>query len=428
MKKLNKKLLLLIFLFSFLVRFWGLNYPNSFYFDEVYHAFTAREMARGNKAAWEWWNTPPKGFAYEWTHPPLAKLGMAVGILLFGESAFGWRFFGALFGVGCVLLVYLLGRKLFGPRVAIFASFLFALDGLPLVMSRIGMNDIYFLFFALLALWLFLEDKYLLAGLAFGLSLSSKWTAVYLLPILGLKWLIDFLRQKKRKKFDYLKNNFFLFIFAFLLIPTAIYLFSYFLFFTSGHDFTAWWGLQKQMFWYHTRLSATHPFTSSWWSWPIMKRPVWFFVDYGKEKIANIYAMGNPLIWWGGLLALPFAIWQAIRKRNKKLGLIVLAYFALFLPWAFSPRIMFIYHYLPSIPFLCLMLGWTLGELWSKKLEIGISKKSREASSSKLEIERWILGYLTLVALVFLFFYSHWTGIHVPKWLDNFYYWFPSWK
>jgi len=90
-------------------------------------------MAKGNVAAWEWWNQPPEGVAYEWAHPPMAKLFMVAGIFLFGETAFAWRFFGALLGVGCVLLIYLLGRKLFSQRVALLASFLFAFDGLPFV-------------------------------------------------------------------------------------------------------------------------------------------------------------------------------------------------------------------------------------------------------------------------------------------------------
>jgi len=66
----------LILLLAFFTRFWRLGIPDTYHFDEVYHAFTAKEMLLGNSAAWEFWNTPPEGFAYEWTHPPLAKLFM----------------------------------------------------------------------------------------------------------------------------------------------------------------------------------------------------------------------------------------------------------------------------------------------------------------------------------------------------------------
>lgn len=412
----EKKFLILILIFSFLVRFWNLGYPPKFYFDEVYHAFTATEMAKGNIAAWEWWNKPPPGVAYEWTHPYLAKYFMVLGIKILGELAFAWRFFGALLGVACVLLVYLLGKKLFSQRVAILASFLFAFDGLPLVMSRIGMNDSYFLFFALLTLLLFLEEKYILAGLVFGLSLSSKWTAIYLLPILVLWKLAGYLKIKKNQQFNYLKRTILIFVACFLLLPGAIYFLSYFSFFQTGHSLNQWWELQHQMWWYHTRLSATHTYQSPALSWPFLVRPVWFFVDYPSTSlrtslIANIYAMGNPFIWWGGLISLPFVIWRFLTKKNWQLGLVIFAYFSFFLPWVFSPRIMFIYHYLPSIPFLCLFLGWVMDQFWENK------------KGSLL-----ITSYLLLVMISFFFFYPHWIGLHVPKWFDNLYYWFPSWK
>lgn len=411
LKRLFKKHRVLIFIlaFSLLARLWHLNYPPSFYFDEVYHAFTAREIVRGNKAAWEWWNEPPEGFAYEWTHPPLAKLGMVAGIILLGENSFSWRFPGAILGVGCLLLIYLIAKKLFNWQVAILAIFLASLDGLPLVMSRIGMNDTYFLFFALLTLWLFLEKRYLFSGLAFGLALASKWTAFYLLPVLGLWELFELIKQRKNQRFDYLKKRVYLFFFAFLVLPFAVYLLTHFFFFTSGHDFSTWWELQKQMWWYHTRLTATHNYGSTWWSWVLMQRPVWFFVNYKETTIANIYATGNPLIFWGGLLVLPWVIYQALKRKERELILIIFAYFVFFLPWAFSPRVMFLYHYLPSLIFLCLFLGWTLNHLAKKRRSL-------------------VLSYLVLVIGLFFFFYPHWAGFHVPQWLDKLYYWFFSWK
>ncbi len=405
----RNKILILLLVFSFLVRFWQLGEPLRFYFDEVYHAFTATEMAKGQIAAWEWWHQAPEGVAYEWTHPPLAKLFMTLGIFVFGETAFAWRFFSAVFGTGCLWLIYLIGKKLFNQRVALFATLLLAFDGLLLVMSRVGMNDIYFLFFTLLTLWLFLEKRYLFAGLSFGLALASKWTAIYLLPVLGLWQLIELLKQKKR--FDFLKRSSLIFIFCFLLLPITVYLFVYLPFFLTNHSLDQWWELQHQMWWYHTRLNATHNYQSSALSWPLLVRPVWFFVGYRPEAIANIYAMGNPIIWWGGLLSLPLVIWQALKRRSQQLGIVLFAYFAFFLPWTFSPRIMFIHHYLPSVIFLGLFLGWALNWLWKSK-----------------RFSQIVIYYLLLVIISFFFFYPHWIGLYIPKWLDNLYYFFPSWK
>lgn len=410
-KKHAFKLLVILLVFAALTRFYHLSYPQEFYFDEVYHSFTAVEMIKGNPAAWEWWNTPPEGMAYEWSHPPLAKLGMVAGIFLFGQQALGWRFSGALLGIGCVFLLYLLGQKIFNRKVGFLAALLFAFDGLPLVMSRIGMNDTYFLFFGLLALWLFLKDKYLFSGLALGLSLASKWTAVYWLLVFGCYWFFQFLKEDKKKYFPFIKQKFLLFLCFFLILPLSVYLLSYLPFFLNNHSFSQWWELQKQMWWYHTGLKATHPFTSPWWSWLIMKRPVWLFVKYGQEKITNIYAMGNPLVWWGGLISFFGVVWLAFKNRNEKLGLVIFAYLSLFLPWAFSPRIMFIYHYLPAIPFLCLFLAWFL--LWLAR---------------KKEFKPIFVSYLLLVGITFLFFYPHWVGVEVTKWWNEFYYWLPSWR
>ncbi len=113
-------LLVLILLFSFLARVYRLSRPEHEYFDEVYHAFTARLMLHGDPKAWEWWNPHPQGFAYEWSHPPLAKLGMQAGMRIFGENAFGWRFPAALLGTLSVLLVYLLTKEVFDDEIAFF--------------------------------------------------------------------------------------------------------------------------------------------------------------------------------------------------------------------------------------------------------------------------------------------------------------------
>ena len=89
-------LLILVVLFSLAIRFYRLEFPQSYYFDEVYFAFTAQEMAKGNKYAWQIPGADievPKDMAYEWTHPPLGKEITAIGILIFGDNTFGWRFF-----------------------------------------------------------------------------------------------------------------------------------------------------------------------------------------------------------------------------------------------------------------------------------------------------------------------------------------------
>src|SRR5579875_2699925 len=110
--------LFFLLIISLGLKFYRLSNPKSYYFDEIYFAFTAEEMAKGNRAAWELGHEAPKGFAYEWTHPQLGKEMSALGILIFGDSPFGWRFFQALFGGFGTLIIYILGKELFESKRA----------------------------------------------------------------------------------------------------------------------------------------------------------------------------------------------------------------------------------------------------------------------------------------------------------------------
>lgn len=383
-----------ILIFAFVTRVFDLGSPATMYFDEVYHAFTAKVILHGDPKAWEWWNTPPEGFAYEWTHPPIAKLGMVLGMLVFGENSFGWRIPGALLGVGSVFLVYLIAKHIFKDEaIGLLSAGAFSLDGLTLVMSRIGMNDSYILFFALLSIFLFMRQKDFLSAVSFGFAIASKWSAIWAIPILGLLWLM------RKKKFT--KS-----IAWFFVVPIAIYLLSYLDMFLTGHSITTWWGMQEQMWWYHTGLRATHPYSSPWWSWPFLIRPIYLYTsDEINGMVSRIYAFGNPMVFWFGLTSVLTSLYYAYVEKNKKLALVVFSYFIFFVPWALSPRIMFLYHYLPSIPFLAIATGYVLRR------------------NPKL-----VFTYFFLAGLLFIYFYPHWAGLQIPLWLDRSYYWVSSWR
>lgn len=393
-KSSAKKYLFIVLSFAFLARIVFLGNPKTEYFDEVYHAFTARVMLHGDPKAWEWWNTPPEGFAYEWTHPPLAKLGMVVGMKIFGENSFGWRFPGMILGTGVVFLIYLISKKIFNDRfIGILSAVVFSLEGLPLVLSRIGMNDSYFLFFALLCFYMYLKEKNFWAAISFGLSVSSKWSAIWLIPIIFVSHFV----LKRKIKLSYL---------WFLVLPPLIYLASYIPMFASAHTWEQFVEVQRQMWFYHTNLKATHAYTSQWWSWPITLRPVYL---YTSEEIggfvSRIYAFGNPVVSIFSVFAVFVAAYHAFVLKSKKLGLVVFSYLIFFVPWAVSPRIMFYYHYLPSIVFASIISAYLLRVY--KKLTIPV---------------------LVVFFLFFIYFFPHWTGIEIPLWLDNSYYWVRSWR
>lgn len=430
----------LVFLFAFLTRFWRLDFPPSHYFDEVYHVFTAQQMFRGNPAAWEWWNPNPTGFAYEWTHPPLAKEFMWLAVSIFGDNPMAWRFFSAFFGFGSILLIYLITLKLFKNRiVALLSSLVASLDGLLLTTSRIGMNDSYFLFFTLLAFFLFLNKKFLFMSIALGLAISSKWTALYGIGIIGVLFL--FKNSGKLNLFKTLGILIFPLPFVFrgletfkfwlvflIAIPGLIYLLSYTPFFLNNHvppntsysKVQSFVELQRQMWWYHTNLKATHPYQSTPGDWVFNLRPVWLFIDYEQSlrsdglqqnSIASIYTLSNPLFAWGGLVSILYLCFRFVKRKTLGVGIVLLSYFGFFLPWMSSPRIMFNYHYLASSAFLAIALGFTLNELMNSK-------------NGKI----YLFIFLLLLISLFIYFYPVWTGIHIPKDFYEQHFWLKTWK
>ncbi len=392
-KKLDsKKILILILIFAFFSRMLFIWYPKTYVFDEVYHAFTSKQYLKGSKEAWEWWTKPPPKVAFEWTHPPLAKEIMTASMFILRTTdSWAYRLPGALLGVVSIYLVFLIAQKLFNrSSVSLTCAFIFSIDGLNFVASRTGMNDIYFITFMLAALVLFLNKKLFLSSIFVGLALASKWTGFYLI---GFMLLLSIIKK------EYLKSLYF------ITIPPIIYLITYIPFFLLGHDINTFIELQRQMWWYHTNLKAHHDYQSFWWSWPLNLYPVWYFVEYQKDKISNIFASGNPAVFWLGTLAIILTIKDALYSLFKKnfssfvkLSIILLGFFIFWIPWAFSPRIMFLYHFAPSVPFLSIALGYQLVKFWDKK-----------------EYKYSVIIILFYLFLGFLLVYPFLVGIPLPK-------------
>lgn len=408
LKKITKPniLLLLILMSTLFLRLNNIWFPNTYVFDEVYHGFTAKEYSLGHKEAWEWWTTPPPNVAYEWTHPPLAKEIMAGSMLIFKtQSPWAYRLPGVLLGVLSVYLVYLLSKELFhSEAISLTSAFVFSLDGLNFVQSRTAMNDIYLVTFMLVSILFLLKRRFFLSAIFLGLAFSSKWTAIYLF---GIELTILFIQ-------GYFKQ-----IFWYLIFTPLVYFASYAPFFLLGHDLEQFKGLQQQMWWYHTKLKATHDYYSAAWTWPFNLKPVWYYVEYFKDnKMSNIFASGNPFLFWIGVGVILVTIYDLIviflkHTRNiltsffvphhnpyqfKSLLILLIGYFGFWLPWIFSPRIMFLYHYSPSLPFLSIALGYQLGPLFE-------DEKSR----------KYFYLILACILLGFLIIYPILVGLPLEK-------------
>jgi dolichyl-phosphate-mannose-protein mannosyltransferase len=408
--------LFILLLSSFVFRINRLSTPSSYVFDEVYHVVTSRAYSQNNPEAYNPFSAPPEpNTAFDWLHPPLAKLIQASSIKLIGDSSFAWRFPSAIFGTLSIATLYYLALTLFNkPKLALLAATLFSLDGLQLTMSRITMNDIFVITFILLSLTFFYQaqkkrKEYLfLTGLFTGLALATKWSALFLYPIFSIVTLFNFyLAFRQGRRLSYFAQNItYNFIFL-LVLPITIYILAYSQYFLLGYSVTDFINLHKQIYWYQTGLTATHDYQSSAWQWPLLLKPVWFHVKYTANHVANIYNLGNPAIFWGGLVALArFGTFRASSEPDKFPNLfLLLSYLLLFLPWLLSPRILFFHHFLPALPLLCLIIAKTI-----------------------YPYKSLTYYYLSLTVLLFLFFYPLNTAIPLPSDLTKFWFWLPSWR
>ncbi len=426
-----------------------LGQPAQFIYDELYHAYTAAKLAEGSPAPYDPFAKVPEEdkqrgkVAHVWDHPAFAKLPMQVGIKLFGDNPFGWRFANAIFGGLGVGIFYVLGRKLFNREIALYATALLLLDGLWFVESRLALNDIYlvcFLLLGYLAFASYLQSppdtrwRYLwLTGVGLGMAIATKWSALYSIGFVGLVATVREIRLclahakvAPARALLLLAGAGATLAGALLVLPAMLYVAAYVQYFLMGFDWSDWRELQRQMWSYHTNLKACHNWASPWWSWPLMLRPVWY----------HLFIMGNPLSWWLYLPAVLFVAVQWVRGRFAAVGLgvVLLGFFGQWMPWALSPRVSYFYHMLPSVPFACLALGYVLSCLRRKQIRIGPRRILRGHPI--------VLGYLAVVLGSFVFFYPIYTllpvsdapilalsrlGLGPDLNFTQMHYWLPTW-
>lgn len=381
--KLKSVPLALIVLVAILVRFLNLSRPDSLVFDEVYYVDGARDLLDqgveidGDKPEFV-------------VHPSLGKWLISLGIALFGDESFGWRFTTALVGVLSVVLLYLIALRLFdSKKVALLAASLLAIDGLAIVMSRTALLDNFLTFFVLLAFWAVLDRRYLLMGLALGAAISTKWSGLYFLLVFILFALVNEMRNdpnlQKRMKSS-------LRVIAAVPMALLVYLLSWSGWLLSergwardsdSNPLIALWNFHREIYNFHSNLDAEHPYRSHPWSWLVMGRPTSFFYESpsgcgAKECSQEILALGNPLIWWLGTIALVALIGYALSRREVRALSILAAFSAGFLPWFLFPdRTMFTFYAISILPFLILAICYLADELWrhhrSANLIIGLA-------------------------------------------------------
>ncbi len=409
---MKSKLIYIILLFTFLTRIYGLASINKPYFDEHYHLQTVKMILVNDSRLYDWTNQPQdeKGNYADWLHPPLVKYFQALLIGLLGDNAFGWRIPSVVFGTLAIYLTYLLGKELFNTNIGLTAALITSLDGLIFVQSRIAMNDIFLTVFSLQALLFFFRylkksNTKLLFQLSFflGLALAVKWSALFL--IFGVLTSLVFRRLKVKDIGNLIKESVIILIFLIL-----IYCLSFWQLFFQGKDFGYVWQLHLKIMEFQTDVKLVHENSSKPINWLFNAGPITYYHNFVTgEKIINF---GNPILHYIGIafiflstlvMTLSFMdnkfklsnrseiLSFLISKNSKWLNYLLVFYYLLWLPWIFSPRPMFYYHYTSAVPLLCLISAYWLHD----------------------DNVNYYLRYflIALVIISFAYFYPVWNGI-----------------
>ncbi len=416
-----------------------MSYMNSTYFDEIYHARTAYEMIHGM-------------YCYENTHPPLGKAIMAIGILIFGMCPFGWRFMGTLFGVLMIPVMYLIGRKLTKKTwLASVITLLFTFDFMHFAQTRIATIDVFVTLFVML-MYYFMLCYYkmsfndtpliktfvplLLSGICMGLGCASKWTGVYAGAGLAVVFAAVMIRRYGEYKtaladpkgstegieHSHVINNYKLAtlktlsfcLIAFVIVPGIIYLLSYIPYSDDVHTglVSRMLANQKGMYSYHSNLESTHVYQSAWYQWPIMQRPILFYLESVTDTLTSgISSMGNPLVWWIGIPAFIYMIYLIFKNKDRIALFLSVGYLAQYLPWMLVSRCTFIYHYFPSVPFVVMMIGYSIYTIIKEK--------------PKLKPVVWV--YVGFAVFLFGAFYPVLSGYPITLEYAKLLKWFHSW-
>ncbi|MFB0920180.1 MAG: phospholipid carrier-dependent glycosyltransferase, partial [Oscillospiraceae bacterium] len=326
-------------------------------------------------------------------------------------------------------------------------TLLFAFDFMHFVQTRIATIDTYGVIFIILMYWCMYryitaprDDPYMkkreeavplfFSGLFFGIGAACKWTAVYAGAGLAVIWLLFRIargrelimtghRKEHRRE---LVSNILQCVVFFVIIPAVIYYASYYPYGKAeGMNGIGMYlnkdyakivlDNQSSMLRYHEGVHATHPYSARWYQWIVDGRPILYFLRSLPNKMKYAFAAFlNPLVCWGGLLAIFAMGWKTFKYKDGKAMFILLGYLAQLLPWVFITRITFEYHYFPCLIFLVFAICHVFNSL-------------------RLRDENWkpkVYGATALCMLLFIVFYPVLTGVPVPRAYSDLLAWIPG--
>ncbi|MFF8385105.1 dolichyl-phosphate-mannose--protein mannosyltransferase [Streptomyces kanasensis] len=203
------------------------------------------------------------------------------------------------------------------------------------------------------------------------------------------------------------------------------------------------WHYESEVYTFHVNLTSGHTYESNPWSWIVLGRPVSYFyespapgkdgcpVDAAEKCAREVLAIGTPLLWWAGCLAVLYVLWRWFHRRDWRAGAIVCGIAAGWAPWFFyQERTIFLFYAVVFLPFLCLavtmMIGAMVGPAAGPPGADGVADPDGRAERRRTV---GAIGAGVLVLLIvwnFIYFWPLFTGETIPMdewrarmWLDT---------
>jgi len=408
-------------------------------------------------------------------HPPVGKWLIALGENIFGMTPFGWRIIVTLLAILTVLVTARVTRRLLNSNVAgTLAGLFLALDGLHIAMSRTALLDTILTFFVVGAFGFLIIDRDLRDSeqfdsrkamwtrigftAALGLACATKWsglyfTAAFLLLMIG--W--DIARRTDygvvARVTGWLKED----LLRTVLIPVgivSIYVISWFGWFKSDNAwdrnwatsnssfnfipraFRSLWHYHAEMLNFHTNLRSEHNYRANPWGWPIMTRPTSFFYE-GKPTCGapacsqEVIPLGNPFIWWLGVIALIALIALIILRKHRAALPIIIGFAAGWVPWLpFAYRTTFHFYSVVFVPFTIMALVLCIQILDRKFGFIRFTKEKKFFVFQDVTQDSWgfvSIGSLVVIGALTFYFWPLLVALSIPyqDWINHM--WLKSW-
>lgn len=339
---------LLIALVAEALFLWRVTIPHILVFDEVHYVPAARRLLALDGPA----NTE---------HPLLAKILIAAGIALLGDGPLGWRFLSTLAATAVIVGIYAvlwMGTRRLRPAVIGALTVLFSFT--VYVQARIAMLDGFMAAFtvtgAACILWAMrgtggaVWRRWTLGAALLGLATACKWTAAPYVAFAAIAFLL--LRRGRPDRWAGLPAIPALALLG--LASVAVYFATFapaFFYTDEPMTLARLIPFQIDMFHQQTQVLPAHTYQSAWWTWPIDRRPIWYLYEQVDGAQRGILLVGNPLVMWGGLIAVAACAIGWLRTRDVRLGVAAGLWIGAFAIWPAIPKSLgfFYYYYLPSI-------------------------------------------------------------------------------